>query len=74
MNQDTYGDSLRYQESPGMKFDTARRHKTEFQEVDSHKKSQDSGKIVADVHHLWYDSEPGVVFKFRPLFHPQFSR
>ena len=34
MNQDTYGDFLRYQESPGMAFDTTRRHKTKFQEVD----------------------------------------
>ena len=37
MNQDTYGDFLRYQESPGMVFDTTRLHKIWYQEVDSHK-------------------------------------
>ena len=33
MNQDTYGDFLGYQESPGMTFDTTRSHKTIFQKV-----------------------------------------
>ena len=33
MNQDTHGDVLRYQESPGMTVDTTRLHKTWFQEV-----------------------------------------
>ena len=45
MNQDTYGDFLRYQESPGMTFDTTRRHKTEFQDVDVHYKSPDFDHI-----------------------------
>ena len=33
MNQDTYGNLLWCQESPGMTFDTTRLHKTAFQEV-----------------------------------------
>ena len=33
INQNTYGDFLRYYESLGMTFDTTRFHKTEFQEV-----------------------------------------
>ena len=37
MNQDTHGDCLKYQESPGMTFDTKRLHKTWFEEDDSHK-------------------------------------
>ena len=34
MNQDTYGNFQRYQESPGMICDTTRCHKAWFQEVD----------------------------------------
>ena len=37
MNQDTYGDFLRYEESPGMTFDTTRCHRTQFQKVESHR-------------------------------------
>ena len=37
MNQDTYGDFLRHQESPGMISDTTRLHMTWFQEVGFHK-------------------------------------
>ena len=33
MNQDTYGDFLRYQESSGMRSDTTRLHKTWLQEI-----------------------------------------
>ena len=33
-NQDTYGDFLGYQESPGITFNTTRLHNTSFQEVD----------------------------------------
>ena len=37
MNQDTCGDFLRYQESPGMAVDTTRLHKTWFQGVTFHR-------------------------------------
>ena len=59
MNQDTYGDLTRHEESPGMIFDTTRFYKTWIQEVDF-LKSQDFDKIVADRPHLRLDSEPGV--------------
>ena len=40
MNQDTYGDFLGYQESPGMTFDLTGLNKTWFQEVTFHKKKK----------------------------------
>ena len=60
MKQDTYGKFLRYQESPGMTFDSTRRHKTWFQEVWFSQKCQDFEKIVADLTHQRSDSGPEV--------------
>ena len=59
-NQDTYGDLLRYQESPGTTFDTTRRHKTQFQEVDFHKNLKNFTKSLRIFRICGRNSEPGV--------------